>query len=172
MPDAITTPNAAWINPIESRKQRADYYFQTILAGQQDWYSKNATRKKKLHYGLAVAVVMLGALVSCLQALETDWIRYVTSLLGAGITILRSLDSLIHPGETWQAYRKAEEHMKREYRLYINNADVYGGAADERAAYQLLVTRVEQAIAEEQQLFWQAQDKNPPSTDTSDKDNA
>jgi hypothetical protein len=49
--------------------------------------------------------------------------------------------------------------MKREYRLYLNNADAYAGAEDEASAYRLLVQRVETIIAEEQQLFWQAQAK-------------
>ncbi len=31
--------------------------------------------------------------------------------------------------ETWLGYRKASEAMKREYRLYINNAGNYAGAA-------------------------------------------
>jgi len=46
--------------------------------------------------------------------------------------------------------------MKREYRLYLNNADAYAAAPDEASAYRLLVERVETIIAEEQQLFWQS----------------
>jgi uncharacterized protein DUF4231 len=66
---------------------------------------------------------------------------------------------LLRPGETWQAYRKAAEGMKREYCLYLNNADAYAAAQDEASAYRLLVERVETIIAEEQQLFWQSQAK-------------
>ena len=69
------------------------------------------------------------------------------------------MDALLCPGESWQAYRKASEGMKREYRLYINNADPYFAAEDEASAYRLLVERVETIIAEEQQLFWQSQAK-------------
>jgi hypothetical protein len=37
----------AWITPIESRKERAEYYFQTVLDGQQKWYSNNAGKRKR-----------------------------------------------------------------------------------------------------------------------------
>jgi len=162
MSEEVSPEKPEWIAAIESRKQRADYYFQAILEEQREWYSKKASSKKKLHYGFAISVIVLGTLISCLQAIEADWVRYLTTLMGAGVTIVRSLDTLIHPGETWQAYRKAEENMKREYRLYLNNAEAYGEAADESAAYRLLVSRVESALAEEQQLFWQFQEKTPP----------
>lgn len=158
-----------WTAPIESRKERADYYFQTILEDQREWYSQKATTHKKLHTGFAISVIVLGAVVSCLQALEADWVRYLTAIMGAGITIIRAIDTLMRPAETWQSYRKASENMRREYRMYINGADVYSGTADEKAAYLLLVSRVETVIAEEQQLFWQYRDKTPPHAGEADK---
>jgi hypothetical protein len=75
--------------------------------------------------------------------------------------VLRAVDALLRPGETWQGYRKASENMKREYRLYVNNADIYTESPDEHAAYQLFIERVESVLAEEQQLFWQFHAKNP-----------
>jgi Protein of unknown function (DUF4231) len=97
-----------------------------------------------------------------LQVIEAAelWVKYVTAALGAAVSVFRALDTLLHPSETWQGYRKASENMKREYRLYINNADVYTDATDEDAAYRLLVERVETVLAEEQQLFWQFHAKN------------
>ncbi len=81
-------------------------------------------------------------------------------MLGAAVSLFRAVDTLLRPGETWNAYRKASESMKREYRLYLGNADLYAEAPDEKAAYRLLVERVEAAIAEEQQLFWQSRAKS------------
>jgi hypothetical protein len=150
--------------PVEQRRERAEYYFNEILEGQEEWYSKGAGSKKRWHLGLALSVIVLGAAISCLQTLHYPWVPIVTALIGASITILRAVDTLIRPGETWQAYRKASESMRREYRLYLNNADVYGEAADEDAAYRLLVSRVENAVAEEQQLFWQFHDKAGQAT--------
>jgi len=156
-----------WIAPIESRRERADYYFQTVLENQRDWYSAKAMTQKWRHLFFAISVIVLGALISCLQAIEAAaWVRYLTAALGASVSVFRAVDTLLHPGETWQGYRKASENMKREYRLYINNANIYTDASDEEAAYRLLVERVETVLAEEQQLFWQFNSKNPvpPST--------
>ncbi len=132
--------------------------FRTVLAGQREWYSKGARRQKRRYLAFAICVIVLGALISVLQVLDTAaWVRYLTAALGAAVTISRAVDALLRPGETWQAYRKASEGMKREYRLYLKNADPYAAAEDEASAYRLLVERVETIIAEEQQLFWQSQ---------------
>jgi len=151
-----------WAAPIENRMERADYYFKTVLENQRDWYTAKAGTQKRWHLFFAISVIVLGALISCLQAIEAAaWVRYLTAALGASVSVFRAVDTLLHPGETWQGYRKASENMKREYRLYINNADVYADVSDEEAAYRLLVERVETVLAEEQQLFWQFNSKNP-----------
>lgn len=145
-----------WMLPIETRKQRAKYYFDTVLSDQQQWYSEKAGQQKSRYLFFAIAVIVLGAVISVLQIFSSQaWVAGATAVLGAIIAILRSIDTLLRPNETWQAYRKASEGMKREYRLYLNNADAYAQAGDEDAAYRLLVERMETIIAEEQQLFWQ-----------------
>ena len=158
---ALTIDKIQWVALIENRMAKADYYFQTILKGQREWYSKKAGRQKKWHLFYAITVITLGAVISCLQVIDMaeTLVRYVTAGLGAAVAVIRALDTLLHPGETWQGYRKASEGMKREYRLYTNNADAYTDAPNEDAAYRLLVERVETVLAEEQQLFWQSQAK-------------
>lgn len=138
------------------RQERADYYFQTVLNGQREWYSKGARKQKTRYLAFAISVIILGALISLLQVLDTQpWTQFVTALLGALVSISRAVDALLRPAQTWQAYRKASEGMKREYRLYIHKADAYAATPDEDSAYGLLVERVETTLAEEQQLFWQ-----------------
>ncbi|OOO02241.1 MAG: hypothetical protein USCGTAYLOR_01565 [Chromatiales bacterium USCg_Taylor] len=157
----VPTVKPAWMSPIETRQARADYYFRTVLDGQREWYDKNAGKQKRRYLAFAICVIVLGALISLLQVLDTaDWVRHLTAALGAAVTISRAVDTLLRPGETWQAYRKAAEGMKREYRLYLNNADPYAAVQDEASAYRLLVERVETIIAEEQQLFWQSPAKS------------
>ncbi|MBA2594258.1 MAG: DUF4231 domain-containing protein [Gammaproteobacteria bacterium] len=149
------------MSPIETRQERADYYFQTVLDGQREWYDKNAGKQKRRYLAFAICVIVLGTLISLLQVLDAAhwWVRHLTAALGAAVTISRAVDTLLRPRETWQAYRKAAEGMKREYRLYLHNADAYAAAPDEASAYRLLVERVETILAEEQQLFWQSQAK-------------
>jgi hypothetical protein len=158
----VSSVISEWTAPIENRQEKADYYFKVVLKNQREWYSEKSGKQKERHLFLAISVIVLGALISCLQAFEAaDWVRYLTAMLGATVAVFRSLDTLLRPGETWQGYRKASENMKREYRLYINNADVYADASSEEAAYQLLVQRVESVLAEEQQIFWQFHTKTP-----------
>lgn len=148
--------SAPWLQSIESRREKADYYFDNILAGQRQWYSDKAGQQKLRHLWFAIAVIVLGALVSLLQVISDQaWVSMATAVLGAAVAVLRSLDTLLRPNETWQAYRKASEGMKREYRLYLSNADAYAQAGNEDAAYRMLVERVETVLAEEQQLYWQ-----------------
>jgi Protein of unknown function (DUF4231) len=162
----VQTAKPAWMSPIETRQARADYYFRTVLDGQHKWYDKNAGKQKRRYLAFAICVIVLGALISLLPMLKEDWVPYLTATLGAAVAISRAVDTLLRPGETWQAYRKAAEGMKREYRLYLNNADVYAAAPDEASAYSLLVERVETIIAEEQQLFWQSQAKGGTQQET------
>ncbi len=116
---------------------------------------RGARIQKRRYLAYAICVIVLGALISLLQVFDTvDWLPYLTAALGAAVAISRAVDALLRPGETWQAYRKAAEGMKREYRLYLHNADAYATAEDEASAYRLLVERVETIIAEERQLFW------------------
>lgn len=160
-----TLPNTGWESTvqwtaaIESRKERADYYLKNILEDQVSWYSKKANTRKRLHFLFAFLVMIGGTVITGLQAVDSQFVRYFTALLGALVTIIRALDTLIRPGETWRTYRRAEETIKREYRFYINDTEAYAEAADEVAAYHLFVNRVELAIAEESQVFWQARGK-------------
>ena len=142
----VPTVKPAWMSPIETRQERADYYFRTVLDGQREWYAKGAGKQKSRYLAFAICVIVLGALISLLQVLDAAahwWVPLLTAALGAAVTISRAVDTLLRPGETWQAYRKAAEGMKREYRLYLNNADPYAAAEDEASAYRLLVERVE-----------------------------
>lgn len=145
-----------WKAFIETRRQRADFYFKSVLEGQQDWYCDKACAQKARYLWLAILVIVLGASITILQVWgQSPWVAEATAVLGSLVAILRSVDSLLRPAETWQAYRKAAESMKREYRLYLTGADVYQDSADEDGAFRLLVSRIETVIAEEQQLYWQ-----------------
>lgn len=162
-----------WKESIESRKERADYYFDNVLSGQRKWYSDKAGKQKFRHLCFAISVIVLGALISLLQIFSGQaWVSGATAVLGAMVAILRSIDSLLKPNEIWQAYRKASESMKREYRLYLTNADAYSQAETEGMAYRMLVERVELVIAEEQQLYWQFHSATQASAVPENEDNA
>jgi hypothetical protein len=70
------------------------------------------------------------------------------------IAVLTGVQRIWRHDETWAAYRRASEQMKREYRLYLNGAGPYVALADEDEAYRRLVENTEAIIAEEQQIYW------------------
>lgn len=141
----------------QTRTQRADAYFAHHLRGQREWYGARASRYKQLYRGLAVMVLVCGALTAFLQLFTatsySDMVPWVTAGLGLVITLSKGLDQIIRPGESWLGYRKASEAMKREYRLYINKVGPYARDLNEDEAYGLLVEQIENIISEEQQLF-------------------
>ncbi|MCX7109018.1 MAG: hypothetical protein NTX45_02585 [Proteobacteria bacterium] len=69
MTDEITRVNPEWIAQTETRKERADYYFQKTLQGQGEWYDKMAGINKTKHQYFAFLVIILGTLVSFMQVL-------------------------------------------------------------------------------------------------------
>ena len=70
----VPTVKPAWMSPIETRQARADYYFRTVLDGQREWYSKGARKQKRRYLAFAICVIVLGALISLLQVLKTEWV--------------------------------------------------------------------------------------------------
>ncbi|MCB1984674.1 MAG: DUF4231 domain-containing protein [Burkholderiales bacterium] len=103
---------------------------------------------------------------------DARWAAILTACLGLIITLAKGIDRIGKFEESWASYRKASKSMKREYRLYINNAGAYAAVGDEEQAYRHFVEQIEQIIAEEQQLFWQSREpanneqKRPAKTAT------
>jgi len=142
------------------RKRRADRYFDLHLRKQREWYSKNAGKAKDFSNALALTVLGAGTLTSVVQLFhEQAWVPIVTAILGAIVVMAKGLERIGKYNETWMGYRKASESMKREFRLYINNAGDYPDAADEDDAYRWFVEQVERVVAEEQNQFWQSRGK-------------
>ncbi len=82
-----------------------------------------------------------------------------TAVLGAVVILLKGMQELHLYQETWLAYRKAAESMKREYRLFVNQSGSYRRIDDE-LAYCRFVERIEAIIAEEQKLFFEHQQES------------
>ena len=120
-----------WNQIIEKRKEKAAYYFESVLEDQRRWYESKAGEHKSRHLFFAIAVIVTGALISVIQVFAGQvWVSGATALLGACVTVLRSVDTILRPNETWRAYRKASEGMKREYRLYFKFFLNFGYSTD------------------------------------------
>jgi hypothetical protein len=146
------------------RRARADIYFDGHLKKQREWYSAHAALYRNWAQALSFTIILFGGSTATLQIFKAPdlatgipgWPVIATAVLALGIVVAEGLARIGRFQETWFAFRKASEQMKREYRLYINSAGGYGQLADEDVAYRAFVASVEQIIAEEQQLYWRS----------------
>ncbi len=124
---------------------------------QQDWYDAKASLFKFRAQSIDMLIISFGAIIAVLPILKpgvtAHWTVIVASFLGALVAIFQGFQRIFRYGETWPQYRLASERMKREWRLFVNGAEPYGGAEDE--ARLLYITRLEEIIAEEQKIFFE-----------------
>lgn len=119
-----------------AREARAERYFERDLAGQRRWYGERASRFKARAQLLGLAVVGAGAATSLLQVFHSaPWAPVLTALLGAAVAVAEGWRQIARYDEAWAAYRLASERMKRERRLYVNEAGEYRGLTNEDEAY-------------------------------------
>ncbi len=157
--------------PVSSREARADRYFQHDLQDQRSWYSARATQFKSRAQALGIAVVAAGAATAFLQVFrDALWVPVLTALLGAVVALVEGWRLIARYDEAWAAFRVASEKMKRERRLYVNEAGEYRSLADEDEAFLRFVEAIETIVAEEQHIYWQNRsDNSSPASRTSVK---
>jgi hypothetical protein len=166
-PTGANRPPIPGDDRLAARMARAERYLDDHLKKQRQWYSEKASAHKDWSQRLGLAVIVCGALVTFAQVFAGTLplvIPAVTAALGAAVALLAGIQRIWKFDESWISYRRASEQMKREHRLYINNAGPYRTAADEEEAYQRFVENIEAIIAEEQQIYWKSR------TDTERKD--
>jgi Protein of unknown function (DUF4231) len=142
-----------------AREARAQAYFDQDLRKQRDWYSDRATLHKSRSQLLSMFVIVAGVATTFVQMFGQEqhwWVPVLTAALGGAITMTEGWQRIARYSETWISYRTASERMKREFRLYVNGAGTYR-ALDEEGAYLQFVENIEAILAEEQQIYWQAQ---------------
>ena len=144
-----------------ARITRAEIYFNDHLRDQRGWYDRKASRYKRWHKWLGLVIIAAGAATAVVQLwtpsppdTPVHWSAAITAILGAMVVLAKGIERLWSFDENWSGYRQASEAMKREQRLFINDAGSYAGLNDE-PAYRLFVERVEEIIAAEQHGFWQ-----------------
>jgi hypothetical protein len=113
------------------REARAERYFEQDLKDQREWYGRRASIYKKWTLLLSLMIVAAGAATSFLQIFTpATWVPPVTAALGALVALSEGWQRIARYDETWVAYRKVSEGMKREHRLYSNGAGIYRGLDD------------------------------------------
>src|SRR5215470_9697869 len=116
-----------------ARRARADVYFKEHLQDQRGWYSRRSSSFRARAQWLSLTIIVAGGLITFFQVFQGDqdlifgvaWPALTTALLALLIVVVEGVTRIWRYQETWVAYRKASEEMKREYRLYINGAGDY-----------------------------------------------
>lgn len=135
---------------------------------QQRWYSERAGQFKSRSQWIDLAILLAGALIAAFPAMKlldgVVWPEIVVPLLGALVVVCQGAQRVFRYAETWLAYRRASERMKHEWRAFIHAVPPYG-AEDEEAARIAYVAALQEAIAEEQQLFFDDRRNRDPAND-------
>ena len=145
----------------ETRRKTRESFAEGLgeFNSQRSWYSARAGDFKKKAQRIDMAIILCGALVAAIPIFKAGgaphWTEILVSFLGAAVVIGQGAQRIYRYGEIWPEYRLASERMKREWRMFINDADPYSGADD--VAGRRYVARLEEVIAEEQKIFFDQQ---------------
>ena len=127
-------------------------YIEERLQKQKKWYEEKANQNKKLFFSYQTVIIILGATIPVIVALETViktlvvWGGPITAVISAIIAIYAGLDKLKQPQPNWFNYRANEEMIKKEEWFYKFRAGVYRDLNEEEAN-NFLVERIESIIS-------------------------
>ncbi|MFF4171839.1 DUF4231 domain-containing protein [Streptomyces sp. NPDC001744] len=123
-------------------------YIETRLAQYQEWYDAKATRAKAMHQRMRTLSVVGGSLVPVLVNVDLDSARVAATVLSVVVVAAVSLESVYRYREQWKNYRSTEQLLGHE-RVYFEARVGPYHDLPKRQSFQLLVARVEKAIANE-----------------------
>jgi tetratricopeptide (TPR) repeat protein len=133
------------------------------LSNQEVWYDRKASSNRRWATRLGFLTVLAGAATAVVQLWTPSppdmppgslhWTTILTALLGAAVVLTKGMERIWKFDDNWLAYRMAAEGIKRQTRLYINNAGPY--VCGEEPAYRRYVENIENVIASEQNSFKQ-----------------
>ena len=131
----------------------AAQYIDERLEQYIDWYDKKAVKTKGIFLQMQASSVIGGALVPVLMnvtynGVVSEYLRYVNTAISLAVVVLVSLESVFHYREQWKNYRSTEQYLSREKVLFLSGEGPYT-SLEQKDAYILLVSRVEDAIASE-----------------------
>lgn len=127
-------------------------YIEERLKKQKKWYEEKANENKKLFFNYQTVIIVLGATIPVIVALESvikplvEWGGPITAVISAIIAVYAGLDKLKQPQPNWFNYRANEEMIKKEEWFYKYKAGIYRDLNEEEAN-NLLVERIENIIS-------------------------
>ncbi len=129
-----------------------DEYLDKRIKFQRDWYEQKANDNKKAFMSYQTVIIVLGAVIPVLVALESvvpllkEYGGPLTAVISSIIAIYAGLDKLKQPQPNWFNYRANEEALKKEEWFHKYSAGPYKNIKRTDADI-LLVERVESIIS-------------------------
>ncbi|MCF6256573.1 MAG: DUF4231 domain-containing protein [Gammaproteobacteria bacterium] len=96
-----------------------DEYLDKRIKFQRDWYEQKANDNKKAFMSYQMVIIVLGAVIPVLVALESvvpllkEYGGPLTAVISSIIAIYAGLDKLKQPQPNWFNYRANEEALKK-----------------------------------------------------------
>ena len=132
-----------------------EQYISQRLNQYQGWYDKKAVTMKTKYLRMRAMSVVGGSLVPVLinvpyhaNLYGVSLVQVVVTFISLSVVISLSLESVFHYREQWKNYRSTEQLLGHEKFLFQSRVGRYRGISDDDA-FQLLVGRVEDAVAAE-----------------------
>lgn len=129
-----------------------DNYIKERVTKQREWYEQKANDNKKAFISYQTIIIILGALIPVLVAIESivpilkDYGGPLAAIISAIISIVAGLDKLKQPQPNWFNYRANEEAIKKEEWFFKYKAGPYKQLKEEEARV-IFVERVESIIS-------------------------
>jgi hypothetical protein len=123
-------------------------YLNDRIEAQINWHSEKAGRNKKNYYVTEIIILVSGALIPVINALEgipEPLLRALSASLGALTVLAAGIGKLFKFQESWLNFRALSEALKREKELYLNQVGDYETASDRKQ--KILVEHVEGMLA-------------------------
>lgn len=131
----------------------SEEYIENRLAPQQKWFSKKATKYKRLYYTLNIIALLASLTVAALLQLQR-FPKVVLTSITLISALATGLNQMFRSDKTWFLYRTISEFLKSENMFYKHSAGPYHKVPEEKKE-NLFVTRSEKIVLEALQLWKQ-----------------
>lgn len=136
-----------------------DSYLRNRLDQYQNWYDKKAVLSKRKYLqgriwsaiGAVLVPIITNISFPNIDLTENYFLdpgKVLVTIISSSVALLIALEGVLHHREQWKNYRTTEQYLTAQKHLFINSVGDYSNL-ERKEAFKLLVTRIENAITEE-----------------------
>ncbi|WP_340819598.1 DUF4231 domain-containing protein [Methanolobus sp. WCC4] len=145
------------VDETEQIQDTPEQYIKNRVEQYRSWYDaksvimkRNYQRTQVLSASGAILIPVINniSIVAPIGNLEVDIGKLSVTVIGVIVALAIAFEGVYHYREQWKNYRSTEQYLETQKQLFIHRIGDYSELNDE-GAFQLLVNRIEGAIAEE-----------------------